>query len=259
MVLLEFALIYGNDWFVIPMELAVGTVCRLRSLVVTTSFGEPLTIPPFSQAGGAGSTWQMFTLAPDGTQAARQDLLFLPPALGPCLHGRPVEDVLFFRDEMANMAWAVERIVAGRSGRPLDRHDAYYSRNGSGTTGAGTLAASADGGRLVYRLMSRVPDYWVPLVPVPFPAGGAGAIRLQRGVVPDPTTQEVARPFGQVLGTAPLAIHEEEVPRAGARVSRAYQYARWIDGSTHLWVGRRKGPGRGEGSSGLRFDTAEPA
>jgi hypothetical protein len=27
-------------------------------------------------------------------------------------------------------------------------------------------------------------------------------------------------------------------------------------GSTHLWVGRRKQPGRGEGSSGLRFDVA---
>jgi hypothetical protein len=29
------------------------------------------------------------------------------------------------------------------------------------------------------------------------------------------------------------------------------------DGSTHLWRTRRKGAGRGEGSSGLRFDTVE--
>ncbi len=26
---------------------------------------------------------------------------------------------------------------------------------------------------------------------------------------------------------------DEEVPREGARVTRSYQYSRWIDGSTH--------------------------
>jgi hypothetical protein len=52
-------------------------------------------------------------------------------------------------------------------------------------------------------------------------------------------------------------MHDEEVPREGARVTRAYQYARWVDGSTHLWSGRRKQPGRGEGSSGLQFDILE--
>ena len=49
----------------------------------------------------------------------------------------------------------------------------------------------------------------------------------------------------------------EEVPRACARITRAWQLARWTDGSTHLWIGRRKQPGRGEGSSGLRFDVIE--
>jgi hypothetical protein len=56
----------------------------------------------------------------------------------------------------------------------------------------------------------------------------------------------------------PLQIEEGEVTRAGARVSRAYQYTRWTGGETYLWIGRRKGAGRGEGSSGLRFDVLEP-
>lgn len=34
-------------------------------------------------------------------------------------------------------------------------------------------------------------------------------------------------------------------------------YARWIDGTTHLWIGRPKNPGQGEGSSGLQFDSVE--
>jgi hypothetical protein len=54
-----------------------------------------------------------------------------------------------------------------------------------------------------------------------------------------------------------LALREDEVPREGARATRAYQLTRWIDGTTLLWLGRRKGVGRVEGSSGLRFDTVE--
>ena len=42
-------------------------------------------------------------------------------------------------------------------------------------------------------------------------------------------------------------------------MSRAYQLSRWIDGTTFLWLGRRKTTGRGEGSSGLHFDTTEPS
>jgi hypothetical protein len=65
---------------------------------------------------------------------------------------------------------------------------------------------------------------------------------------------------GRILtpdGGRALELYEEEVPREGVRVTRNYQYTRWFDGSTHLWIGRRKQIGRGEGSSGLRFDVAE--
>ena len=43
-------------------------------------------------------------------------------------------------------------------------------------------------------------------------------------------------------------IEEEEVPRAGRIVQRAFQRARWHDGKTYLWIGRRSETGRGEGS-----------
>jgi hypothetical protein len=56
-----------------------------------------------------------------------------------------------------------------------------------------------------------------------------------------------------------LFLRDEEVPRAGAHVTGGYQYARWIDGSSHLWRGRRKQAGRGEGSSGLKFDNVTEA
>jgi hypothetical protein len=87
------------------------------------------------------------------------------------------------------------------------------------------------------------------------------AVRLVRGaVLKADGSQQVVRAQGRILnpeGKPALALYEEEVPREGARVTRNYQLARWLDGSTHLWMGRRKQVGRGEGSSGLRFDTAD--
>ncbi len=56
----------------------------------------------------------------------------------------------------------------------------------------------------------------------------------------------------------PLRLQEEEVPRSGAVVERTFQIARGTDGVRHLWLGRRKRNGRGEGASGLHFDYTEP-
>jgi hypothetical protein len=257
MLLIEFALVYGNDHFVIPIDLKVGSVCRITSLVVTNTFGDITTIPSAEAADGAGGQWRMYTVSPDlrgVTTAPTPDapVFVLPPALGPSLHSEAVEEVLFLRDEMANMAWAVERVVQGPSGRPLRRFEAYQEkRQREDDAGGGTASEStAD---LVYRLASEVPDYWYPLLPV---LVDQRSICLRLGAMPGEQPSTTDGPRGRILAAAvPLLIPEEEVPRAGARVTRAYQYARWIDGSSHLWIGRRKQPGRGEGSSGLRFDT----
>jgi hypothetical protein len=259
MLLVEFALIYGNDWFVIPVELDVGTLCRVSSLVVQNSFGEQITIPPFEQAGGMGAGWRMFGISADRSVSTMpsliwmpppQSLFFLPPALGGSVQGPPIEELHLLRDELANLAWAVERTVEGPAGRPYSPRDDYASPSGA------DQSAPADG-RARYRLMSGVPGDWVPLVPVRDPQ--SGAVRLQRGAILDASGGGQVRARGRILASnGPLFIRDEEVPRAGARVTRAYQLARWVDGSTHVWVGRRKEPGRGEGSSGLRFDMIGP-
>ncbi|MEV5434158.1 hypothetical protein [Streptomyces sp. NPDC052701] len=53
----------------------------------------------------------------------------------------------------------------------------------------------------------------------------------------------------------PHDLFAEEVPREG--VTRTHQYARAVDGRGLLWTTRRARPGRGESSSGLRFDHLE--
>ena len=253
LLLVKFALEYSNDWFVLPLELAVGTLAQIRALVVTNTFGERLVIPHASQVDGASSPWRMFNLSRD-----TQQLYFLPPVLGPNLESPPVEEVLFLRDEMANVAWGVEKIVESAAGRPLDRYEAYQeSRRKQEEATPDQNPDNDQTTPLPYRLGTSVPDYWIPLLPVM----DGTSLKLKRGAIPDFNAGEAPRliqPMGLVLEPGrELLLQEEEVPREGARVTRTYQYARWIDGSTHLWIGRRKEPGRGEGSSGLQFDVAE--
>ena len=252
MLLVEFAISYGNDWFVIPVELPVGSVCRPRSLVVTNTFGESFLIRSGHDAGEPYDAWRMFQLSSppqSGTATTVLDanLFLLPPALLKTLENEPVEEVLFLRDEMANMAWGVERIIESPSERRLNRFEQERYPPAPPVSQSDTLN---------YQLATAVPDYWIPLLPV----RSEGGLRLQRGKVLKVDGKIESGAKGRVLNAnQPLAIFEEEIPREGIRVTRTWQLARWHDGSTHLWIGRQKEIGRGEGSSGLRFDTAGPS
>src|SRR3712207_7115248 len=45
--LVDFALLYSNDWFVLPIDARPGGVHRFRSLVVTDAFGERTLVPHY--------------------------------------------------------------------------------------------------------------------------------------------------------------------------------------------------------------------
>ena len=46
LLMIEYASSYGNDWFVVPLSLPVGSVTRVDSLVVTDTFGVRSLIRP---------------------------------------------------------------------------------------------------------------------------------------------------------------------------------------------------------------------
>jgi hypothetical protein len=52
----------------------------------------------------------------------------------------------------------------------------------------------------------------------------------------------------------PYFIHEEEVPRAGARLLQCFERTRWTADQVYTWLRVKRQTGRGEGSSGLGFD-----
>jgi hypothetical protein len=248
LLLAEFALIYGNDWFVVPVRLPVGSLFRTTSFAVRDTFGV-VTQVERSHDGDGHHRWSLF-------EVESADGFLLAPTLADALAGEPLEEVAFVRDEMANMAWGVERRIQGASGDAYDRADE-----------AAQLAArqEVDGppvdAQLVYRLATAVPEHWIPLVPVAAAASTAAepVVELQRRAVLRIETDGERRrinPRGVVLGgEGDLRIAEEEVGREGAVVERSFQFARWFDGRSLVWIGRRKHAGRGEGASGLRFDT----
>lgn len=276
MLMLEFALTWGNDWFLIPLDLPVGSLSRISSLIVTDTFGvRTLILSATGAAPAAGalspyaSAWRMFSLTQvegAGPQtgprpvAVPPDFLFLPPTLGRTMESAPLEDVMFLRDEMANLVWGIERLTTGPAGTPVNRRELHLERlRREEDTRATVETPETAPDVLQYRLMTEAPDYWIPFLPTPAAAGSA-QIRLRRGAIagadgrPTPTSAR-----GRVLVPEPgrpLLLHEEEVPREGIRVTRLWRMARWIDGGAHLWIGRHKKPGRGEGSSGLTFDQA---
>lgn len=243
LLLTEFALVYSNDWCVIPYEVEVGTVCEIAGLLVTDDFGEQVLVP----AAGRGlddnwQRWSMFTMNTNRAGGQADARLFVPPTVTKGMEGPPIEKVHFLRDEMANMAWAIERTVPSKLGDGASGYE--VTRTEPLPPPASTAAR--------YVLGTDVPGNWIPFIPVHVD-GSNRSIQLRRARMPRGTVMN-----GRILqpgkpGSA-YFLNEEEVPRAGKIVTRSCQRTRWLDGRTFVWIGRRALTGKGEGSSGLAFD-----
>ena len=154
----------------------------------------------------------------------------------------PLEDVLFMRDEMANLAWAIERTVESPIEQPAQRYEAPDAapRPSSGDPVSAALPR--------YLLSSQVPPNWIPLLPVQVPnplqpnTPGQILSRLKRGAVLQPDgTHDGALRDGEVLrGRRATGCSTTRRCRARARGSRAS--AGWRAGPTaRPGCGRRSG------------------
>ncbi len=250
LILREFALIYGNDWFQFPLVVPIGSQVWITSLSVADTFGITTPIPHYSTVNGGLGRWHIFSISPDPLAPAVLStsallplpLLLTPGAVAP-VDSSAIEDVLLLRDELANLAWGIERTVLGASGQPLDRTLEWRINAPAAAPPSGDPTPH-------YRLGSTVPDYWLPYLPVKLDP--AGHLQLRRGRLPNVTTG----PQGRMLAEE-TAMFLEEVPREGVHLERRYRWARGVNGSGYLWIGRRRSTGRGEGRSGLRFDYLE--
>jgi hypothetical protein len=374
LLLMEMVLIYGDDWFSVPAPVALGSLARVDSLRVWNVFGEDAYIPPARKIDGLPSErFDMFTLSPmgdrtapgisaiDGPDEEQRPLLFVPPVSGFRMESEPIDEVLFLRDEGANMVWGIEKWIPNGIGKAVDGFDAQRERleRANEVEQAGLIALIQDveeqledetlaedeqellekqerlaKARLAeldpyatprpsqnevprYRLATSVPENWIPFIPEPRPdqpwipaaqrsfdflfrrakllrntdharidtiraqvdidavqaqklkdeefSASLAAAVARLGLPEDAFQWMVGGPELEAVPSmsrllalnthALLWIDEEAVPRAGLCVQLTKQRTRWVDGSTHVWLGRKVLTGRGEGASGLRFDS----
>lgn len=257
LLMIEYASSYGNDWFVVPLKIPVGSVTRVDSLVVTDTFGVRSLLRPIGDPALAKPYFSMWQLAlkryaGNEIQAPMTNLFFLPPTIGRSIDSGVLEDVLFMRDEMANIAWAIERSVEGAIEMPVQ-----LAAGLTETVAPPSPAAPAGSDALPrYLLATSVPANWIPLLPVEQDDHGNLVSRLRRGAVlqPDGTKKIHHARSGALNALANELLYDEEVPREGVHITRRRRMTRWIDGSTWVWTAFRNEVGRGEGSAGLQFD-----
>ena len=262
----DFMLVHSNDWYAIPYAQPVGTLAWTQYILVRDVFGK-LTVVHRADAGATApgtDRWTMFSTSDfSGAAETLADYFILPPSSGPAMQlGSVLEDVRFGRDETANMAFGIERITESLIGEPRSgrERDAEIDANRSPPTPAPTTTFP-----LKYQIENEVPANWIPLLPMlENPNTSDPSIVLQRGAAVKATSTgpQPVPALSHILNPAPTdqpyLIKEEEIPRSGLRVERVVFRTRWIDGTSHLWVQRRRRMGAGESSSGLKFDQALP-
>lgn len=232
-----FAAVYGDDWMVVPCVLPVGSLSRVETLTVHDDYGQTHEIKSAAVLDGPDRVWRWFEIEGDAGPDAperrdrRSPIMFIAPRAD-VEEGPPLERVDFVRDQVANLAWAIERQALGASGRPVDRDAA-----------SALLDPRQSDRDWSYRAYSPVRANWIPFTPVRLGDGASAQVHLRRSrmAMPPPGMAESQLlPIGQILdASAPMRVYEEAIADAGLRVDRRYQRTRGADGRVHLWVGRR--------------------
>ena len=128
-----------------------------------------------SGADDAWQRWSMFTVnVADGGDVPADTSLLLMPTVSKIQQGPLTEDVWMFRDEVANMVWAVEKTVPLASGdskpgletakQTLAFYQAQLAQSGAPPPPPPPLPAASASVR--YQVMTTVPENWIPFVPV---------------------------------------------------------------------------------------------
>jgi hypothetical protein len=160
------------------------------------------------------------------------------------------------------MVWGVERSVVLATGDALRGEEAARETLAHRQRLAPPETPAEPSAPIGYEAMNTVPENWIPFIPVRV-SGDNRRIQLQRAALPRVlgrvTPPDPVEPRTTLLRVGLDAgqryfVHEEEVPRAGSRLTAAYHRTRRPDGRVVTWYGVRRSTGRGEGSSSLDWD-----
>ena len=225
----EFALLWGHDWFSVPLELPSGGWVSVRDVVVQDTFGVVTPLVPAPVDGGFG-LWRQTGAGPAATGWWVGD----GATVGP---GGVIERLDILRDEGANMLWASETRLVDDFGLPL----------------AGPAATSPPVAPLAPE-----PTGWRyrPFMPPP------------PGLVPLVTIDGLVRPGSLALGTGEppvlrtpvartLSLRADRLYTEGLTLLRQWEVARRRDGQLVAWIARRRQSGAPDSGQSIAFDLLE--
>ncbi|MHA1740077.1 MAG: hypothetical protein ACTSWD_15910 [Candidatus Heimdallarchaeota archaeon] len=201
MLLIEFSLLYSNDWFILPIKYDVGTIRKISRFAVIDSFGVITNLDPVTDVSDEKKGWEVFTFTPKNEEEKADGRIFYSPnnLFSGGLESEPLEEVSFMRDELANLVWGIEHryqewvneTVEGKKiGKIINRHDEeddekflldktpvhYWDktknipeeilirRNEMSAEDVNQIGEKFIGPLDKYEMMSYVPQYWIPYV-----------------------------------------------------------------------------------------------
>lgn len=261
MILTEFATVYSNDWFMVPTQVKAGSLTRIETIRVWDTFGEVHDVTSLRAAEPDAARWRVFELTGDpSAKQKKTPWLYIPRAVVGADIGPVLEEVIFSRDEMANLAWGIETRVERADGSVADRAQNWQSVRNEVAPPNDPRPGQDDAWR--YRLVTPVPPHWVPFVPEVEKAMATG--RLRRARLPDweLLDEDVMRRFAGVQGEImephhPFALDDSEVPEGGISVVARFESARGVDGTRYVWLARRRGLAPPVPGSGRKTDWIE--
>lgn len=238
---LDFMLIHGAGWFIAPLDVPVGSMCQVDSITVHDVFGGTTSIPRSDATlGPEGARSTLFSTTDQTTGGVAGFLFAAPTCAAAMQRSGPLEDVRLFRDDAADLAWAVEDVAPDALGNPTPGYE-----RGPVPQPPAPLAI------LRYQMQTPVPPAWFALVP----QAASGSLV---DFAPEPVQGGSLAPWGRIVPSlttgGSAGVPEQSVPRAGLRLQRLFCRSRWIDGTTYMWMTRRRLLGSRGPGSGLVYD-----
>jgi hypothetical protein len=274
-----FSQLFGEDWYMVPLEQKTGTLRKILALNIKDNFNNTFQIGPIADGSTNNSLWSMFTLSNKNGTPPNGSLFFLPNTITNLLESDDVEEVTFLRDEMMNMAWAVENRYEV-DGKHVDRNDELaMMENEKDSNRAKRINRS--GGLPLYTEMGEVPENWIPYFPVMMNAQSAQMVLKRGKTAPiEDVPYYPTNPKGKIIKESTL-VNEEEIPALPVSIVRKYNLVNlgrnenWVldKNSTTgkwgfkrtdagvanllLWSSREKKVGKKVPLKDLNFDTVE--
>lgn len=255
LLLAQFALLYSTDWLAIALPVPRGSLAQITQLEVTDVFGVTSALVEIQEAS---TQLRLFRIHGDGSLGA----LLVPHAPARRVQSTAIEEVQLVRDEVANLAWAIEARVSNGVADSIDGRASALAVEDHLRALAGSTVPDRplqqNDAHLSYKLATDVQPHMIPFTPIEHDQ----QLALRRAAIPRviegrPITRIRART--QLVRTpARYEIDAPAIPPSGITVRGVWRRARSSDGRTHTWFAFDRIPAARVATVGLVFDQLTP-